>query len=705
MKKVSFDYSLKNIPVPNKDAFLKALIDQTTKLFQRIRWKVFWEENKKKPQSQFETYGFKTEKCAPKHKELNKFESDVVNLIHSLEYRPNTTKFQQKLLQDVKKIKKRETILLPADKTSNMYEIDKKDYNKLVRDNVTSEYKIAPRRLEEQINRRARNLAENLKLDKRIEVIAHKDAYVTLKDHKPNFENNPKCRLINPAKSNMGRISKIELQKINAKIREETGLLQWRNTASVLQWFKGLENKSSLEFIQFDIVNFYPSITEKLFDDAIEFARTIIDIPQNIVDIVKNARESLLFHDGKVWQKETGIFDVTMGAYDGAEVCELVGLLILDRLRRHFPEINSGLYRDDGLGVNKRISKCKMERKKKAIIKMFKDMGLEITIDTNMATANFLDATLSIKDGKFWPYAKPNNTVQYVHTQSNHPKHVIKQIPVGINKRLCAISCDKEHFDRAKPEYEKALKDSGHKVDLEFTEVEENVSKSKRSRHKNIIWYNPPFNSEVKTQFGKDFLKILDNNFPKKHPFSKFLNRHTVKISYSCTKNMGAIIAAHNKKLLGSENVNAERDCNCQPRNRPNCPLRGKCCTQSIVYKAEIQVNNVTKNYYGLTEGEFKTRYGEHKNSFCNWKKKSRTALSSLVWKEGLNPTPNVHWEIAKKCPSYKPGQKVCDLCATEKLFILKADKDANNINVRNEMGTLCRHRNNYKLSECLKGS
>ena len=132
-----------------------------------------------------------------------------------------------------------------------------------------------------------------------------------------------------------------------------------------------------------------------------------------------------------------------------------------------------------------------MERKKKAIIKMFKDMGLEITIDTNMATANFLDATLSIKDGKFWPYAKPNNTVQYVHTQSNHPKHVIKQIPVGINKRLCAISCDKEHFDRAKPEYEKALKDSGHKVDLEFTEVEENVSKSKRSRHKNIIWYNP----------------------------------------------------------------------------------------------------------------------------------------------------------------------------------------------------------------------
>ena len=155
---------------------------------------------------------------------------------------------------------------------------------------------------------------------------------------------------------------------------------------------------------------------------------------------------------------------------------------------------------------------------------------------------NFLDTTLSIKDGKFWPYAKQNNTIKYVHTQSNHPKQVIKQIPIGINKRLNTISCDKEHFDRAKPEYEKALRDSGHKIDLNFTENKDNEYKNKRQRHRNIIWYNPPFNSEVKTQFGKDFLKILDNNFPKKHPFSKFINRHTVKVSYSCTKNMGAIL-------------------------------------------------------------------------------------------------------------------------------------------------------------------
>ena len=59
-----------------------------------------------------------------------------------------------------------------------------------------------------------------------------------------------------------------------------------------------------------------------------------------------------------------------------------------------------------------------MERKKKDIIKMFKGMGLDITIDINMTTVNFLDTTLSIKDGKFWPYAKPNNIVKtFTHSQ------------------------------------------------------------------------------------------------------------------------------------------------------------------------------------------------------------------------------------------------------------------------------------------------
>ena len=69
---------------------------------------------------------------------------------------------------------------------------------------------------------------------------------------------------------------------------------------------------------------------------------------------------------------------------------------------------------------------------------------------------------------------------------------------------------------RAKELYENALRDSGYVTKLNFQKQEETTEKPKRKRQRKIIWYNPPFNSQVKTNFGKEFLKILDSNFPKK---------------------------------------------------------------------------------------------------------------------------------------------------------------------------------------------
>ena len=56
----------------------------------------------------------------------------------------------------------------------------------------------------------------------------------------------------------------------------------------------------------------------------------------------------------------------------------------------------------------------------------------------------------------------------------------MKQIPHGVNKRLSELSCDKKHFDRAKPDFEKALKESGHNVKLAF-EDSEYPAKKKRN--------------------------------------------------------------------------------------------------------------------------------------------------------------------------------------------------------------------------------
>ena len=693
MQKVKFNYSLKNIPVPSKDSYLKILIHKTQKFIQRIRWKVFWITKDSENNDSKCTYGFNTEKCAPQCKELLNFESDVIDLISNLEFKPEMSPFQHKLRKDTKTIRNRDKIMLMADKTDNMYEVEKSEYLKLVRDNVTSTYEIAPPDIEKQINKEAKIITEHLEISERVETIAHNEAYITLKDHKANFENNPKCRLINPAKSNIGKISKIKLQQINKNIRNATGLIQWRNTSSTLEWFKKLENKDGLEFIQLDIVNFYPSISEKLFDEAIHFAKDFVDIPELTIDIIKNARKSLLFHDGKTWKKTGSLFDVTMGAYDGAEVCELVGLLVLHKMKKKFPEINFGLYRDDGLGAHKIERKGRTEKKKKEIHKLFKELGLDITIDSNLQSVNFLDVTMNMKDGKFWPYKKPNNTIKYVHTQSNHPPHVLKQIPKSINKRISAISCNEEEFNKGKEEYQESLTKSGHRAQLKFQKPEGEARRKRKK--KNIIWYNPPFNRELKTNLGKEFLKILDKHFPPNHYLHKHINRKTVKISYSCTKNMENIIAARNKQILRKKEEE-NRKCNC--RKKEECPLNGECCTKTIIYKAEIDIARKKYNYIGCTEGEFKTRYNGHTDSFRNTNKKSSTTLAALVWENNLQPKPTVKWSIVQKTNKYLPGSNMCDLCGSEKLHILKSTKDKNNINKRNEIAAICVHRNKFKL-------
>ena len=64
-------------------------------------------------------------------------------------------------------------------------------------------------------------------------------------------------------------------------------------------------------------------------------------------------------------KKDSGLFDVTMGAYDGAEVCELVGTFLLCELSLKYNKNNIGLYRDDGLAIFKNISCPKSEKVKK----------------------------------------------------------------------------------------------------------------------------------------------------------------------------------------------------------------------------------------------------------------------------------------------------------------------------------------------------
>ena len=189
------------------------------------------------------------------------------------------------------------------------------------------------------------------------------------------------------------------------------------------------------------------------------------------------------------------------------------------------------MYRDDGLGIMRNQSGPQTERAKKKIAEIFKSHGLKITIECNLQQVDFLDVTFNLQTGKFWPYRKPNDTPLYIHHESNHPPNITKQLPTMIENRISSISCDENEFEKAKGDYNNALKSSGFHHNLKYSKK----NKPTTTRHRSIIWFNPPYNAKVETNIGKSFLALVDSHFPRHHRYHKIFNRNTIKLSYSTT--------------------------------------------------------------------------------------------------------------------------------------------------------------------------
>ena len=157
------------------------------------------------------------------------------------------------------------------------------DYNRLLDNNITSNYRKCENGAKHKIDKETKKIAESLDLSKKMECYASRPAFITIKDHKPNFRNNIKCRLINPAKNELGLVSKKHLEKIIANVANTTKVNQWQNTTTVIDWFKLLPQKDKSRFIKFDIVEFYPSISEELLNRSISFARSITTISDSVI--------------------------------------------------------------------------------------------------------------------------------------------------------------------------------------------------------------------------------------------------------------------------------------------------------------------------------------------------------------------------------------------------------------------------------------
>ena len=150
-----------------------------------------------------------------------------------------------------------------------------------------------------------------------------------------------------------------------------------------------------------DIKEFYPSITEDMFENVITLVKTFIWINDVDLRIVKHCRKLLPFSKEEVWKKKstTTSFNITMGSYDSAKICEFVSVYIWSQLEAIYKN-EIGLYYDDGL-VNLWGANLKSGKTSKNITEIFKNTGFLIDVLTSLKEVNFLDVAFNLTNGTF----------------------------------------------------------------------------------------------------------------------------------------------------------------------------------------------------------------------------------------------------------------------------------------------------------------
>ena len=165
-------------------------------------------------------------------------------------------------------------------------------------------------------------------------------------------------------------------------------------------------------------------------------AQGYIDITGKDTEIIYHVLKLLLFDEKATWmKKKSSLFDVTMGAYDESEVCELVGTYMLSLISEKYDKKDFELYHDDGLGVVR--NKCGREtaKIKKNIQQIFKEDKLYIVIQCKMKIVDYFNVSLSWNNSNCKPYHKPDIEILYIHRDSNHPHSILKYIPTLIEKK------------------------------------------------------------------------------------------------------------------------------------------------------------------------------------------------------------------------------------------------------------------------------
>ena len=142
--------------------------------------------------------------------------------------------------------------------------------------------------------------------------------------------------------------------------------------------------------------------------------------------------------------------------------------------------------------------------------------------------------------------------------------------------------------------------------------------------------------------------------------------------------------------------------CNC--RSKEKCPLGGRCNSRNVVYQARISPIEHKRDgervYIGISAGNWKQRYYNHRHSFSNPKLRYQIVLSKYLGglkDQGLSP--QIKWKIIRHSSTANSFNGRCNLCLDEKISIINFKNRKLRLNERNELVFKCRHRGNFKLS------
>ena len=192
-----------------------------------------------------------------------------------------------------------------------------------------------------------------------------------------------------------------------------------------------------------------------------------------------------------------------------------------------------------------------------------------------------MDVNFNLERNTYQPYKKTSDSLTYINTSSNYPPQIIKHLTQTISESLSKNSSIAEIFEQSTPDYEEALKKCGCKAKLQYIQPNLQQNNTRRRTWK-IIWFNPLFSLNAKTNVAKMFLQLIDTYFPPVNKLHKIFNCNTIKVSYSCTQNISQIIKGHNKKVKQMKRHH-QLGCNC--RIKTECPLNGNCRKEDVIYK------------------------------------------------------------------------------------------------------------------------